>query len=118
MGSSLKLGFCGTAGGFFPDIVLLFLIGCVLLLLAVECLTFPATFFFILLFPCGPGQDSDKFGLWKSEDQLSLQAKGCLGLALYTQKFRMRQLHQKWCFYRMGATFCRSIILKSPRSMP
>jgi hypothetical protein len=60
------VGFCGGAGGFFPDIVVLVLIGLLFKGLAGERLTLPASFFFILLFPYGSGRNSDENGLWKS----------------------------------------------------
>jgi len=68
--------------------------------LAGERLTLPASFFFILLFPCGSGQNSDENGLWKSEESaIPTATEPPRGAALYTQKKRMRQLHQIVCKY-------------------
>src|SRR5258708_40299319 len=84
----------------------MFLTSCILLGLAGECLTLAATFLFILLCPCGPRRNSGKSRLWKTEDQLSGERKELpRDEALYTQKFRTRQLHHKWCqklHYRGG----------------
>ena len=56
--------------------------------LAGERLTFPASFFFILLFPCGSGQNSNENGLWKSEvtsySSSDRAAQGCS--PLYAEK--------------------------------
>jgi hypothetical protein len=72
--------------------------GCGFNVLAGERLTLPASFFFILLFPCGSGQNSNENGLWKSEEPAIQAATEPLrGAALYTQKKRMRQLHQIVC---------------------
>jgi hypothetical protein len=74
--------------------------GCAFKGLAGECLTLPASFFFIQLFPCGSGQHSNENGLWKSEDSAIPPATEPLrGAALYTQKKCMRQLHQIVCKY-------------------
>jgi hypothetical protein len=72
--------------------------GCSFKGLAGERLTLPASFFFILLFPCGSGQNSNENGLWKSEDSAIPPAtKPLRGACLYTQKKPMRQLHQRVC---------------------
>jgi hypothetical protein len=72
--------------------------GCCFKGLAGERLTLPASFFFILLFPCGSGQNSNENGLWKSEESAIPPATEPLrGAALYTQKKLMRQLHQTMC---------------------
>jgi hypothetical protein len=78
--------------------VFLVLIVCDLNGLAGKRLTLPASFFFILLFPCGSGQNSNENGLWKSEEPAIPPATEPLrGAALYTQKKRMRQLHLILC---------------------
>src|SRR6478752_2177466 len=58
----------------------------VLLCLAGERLIFPAVFFFILLFPCGPRRNSSKSGLWKSEDQLSRKRRTATGLQPFIRR--------------------------------
>src|SRR5438270_12191829 len=56
--------------------------------LAGERLTFPASFFFILLFPGASGQNSNENGLWKSEEPAIQPAteplRGCS--PLYAEK--------------------------------
>jgi hypothetical protein len=81
--------------------------GCCFNGLAEERLTLPASFFFILLFPCGSGQDSNENGLWKSEESAIPPAtEPPRGAALYTQKKCMRQLHQiVFKFYFTGSGF-------------
>jgi hypothetical protein len=81
--------------------VFLVLKGCDFNDLAGKRLTFPATFFFILLFPCGSGHDSNENALWKSEEPATQPAiEPRRGAALYTQKKYMRQLHQILCNYQ------------------
>src|SRR5882762_7031696 len=62
--------------------------GCGFKGLAGECLTLPASFFFILLFPCGSDQNSNENGLWKSEEisysTSDRAAQGCS--PLYAEK--------------------------------
>jgi hypothetical protein len=68
--------------------------------LAGKRLTLPAGFFFILLFPCGSGQNSNENALWKSEEPATQPAtEPRRGAALYTHKKWMRQLHQRVCNY-------------------
>jgi hypothetical protein len=56
--------------------------------LAGKRLTLPASFFFIPLFPCGSGQNSNENGLWKSEEisypTSDRAAQGCS--PLYAEK--------------------------------
>jgi hypothetical protein len=56
--------------------VFLVLTGCDFNGLAGKRLTPPASFFFILLFPCGSGQNSYENGLWKSEEPAIQPANG------------------------------------------
>jgi hypothetical protein len=68
--------------------------------LAGKPLTLPASFFFILLFPCGSGRNSDENGLWKSEESANPTSdRAAWGAALYTQKKPVRQLHLELCKY-------------------
>src|SRR5215469_12925317 len=70
--------------------------------LEVERLTLAATFFFILLFPCGQYRTSGLPRLWKLGISLPWQLS-CQGEAgpFIRQKLWMRQLHQEWGKFRV-----------------